>query len=114
MSDLISREAVLEFEEYVGEPATWDKPYPKGDLYVKSEIIERIPSVEPERRWIPISEKLPDKEGWYLVTDDSGGVLWLEVEHYDPESGLKPFCTIQNPIAWMPLPEPYKDGDQDG
>ena len=55
MSDLISREAVLEFEEYVGEPATWDKPYPKGDLYVKSEIIERIPSAEPERKtghWI--------------------------------------------------------------
>lgn len=48
MGDLISREAVLEFEEYVGERATWDKPYPKGDLYVKSEIIERIPSAEPE------------------------------------------------------------------
>ena len=48
MDDLISRETVLEFEEYVGERATWDKPYPKGDLYVKSEIIERIPSAEPE------------------------------------------------------------------
>lgn len=72
--------------------------------------LKNVPSAEPERRWIPISEKLPDKEGWYLVTDDSGGVLWLEVEHYDPEVGLTPFCTVQNPVAWMLLPEPYKEG----
>ncbi len=64
-------------------------------------------------QWIPVSEKLPDKEGWYLVTDDSGGVLWLEVEHYDPESGLEPLCTIQNPVAWMSLPEPYWEDESE-
>lgn len=62
-----------------------------------------------ENDWVPVSERLPEDEGWYLVTDDSGGVRWLEVEHYDPEFGLKPFCTIQNPVAWMDLPEPWKD-----
>ena len=64
--------------------------------------------------WIPVSERLPEDEGWYLVTDDSGGVLWLEGEHYDLESGLEPFCTVQNPVAWMPLPEPYRDDDTMG
>ena len=74
MSDLISREAVLEFEEYVGEPATWDKPYPKGDLYVKSEIIERIPSAEPEPQWIPVTKQLPEQDQICLVCGKKGGV----------------------------------------
>ena len=105
MSDLISREAVLEFEEYVGEPATWDKPYPKGDLYVKSEIIERIPSAEPQ--WIPCSERLPDKEGRYLCTYfmSKGNVIdfgWFE-------NGEWYICGC---VAWMPLPEPYR-GDSE-
>lgn len=63
--------------------------------------------------WIPVSERLPEDEGWYLVTDDSGGVRWLNVEYYDPEIRLEPFYTIQNPVAWMPLPEPYKAGESE-
>ena len=41
---------------------------------------------EPEPQWIPCSERLPEEEEDFLVTDEV--------------------------IAWMPLPEPYrKDGD---
>lgn len=95
-----------------------DCQYKNGVLCKKSsdfvdacEAIYDAPTIEAE--WIPVSERLPEDEGWYLVTDDSGGVLWLEVEHYDPEFGLEPFCTIQNPVAWMPLPWPYKGGERD-
>ncbi len=65
---------------------------------------------KPEPHWIPCSERLPDKEGNYLVTDDAGGMKTIEVDtllHYEDDG--KPFwCYSQNPIAWRELPEPYK------
>lgn len=52
--------------------------------------------------WIPVSERLPDKPGKYLVTVRNGNVY----------SGT--FDKISNRFmcaatAWMPLPEPYKE-----
>lgn len=50
--------------------------------------------------WIPVSEKLPEEHGEYLVTDKYGRVtsgLWI--------GNAKRWKDV---IAWMPLPEPYK------
>ena len=76
-------------------------------------------------KWIPVTERLPDKNGAYLVW-----ILWpyeeepwysivnydadVEAfgeweEHYHPISlGYldSEFVEIKNVIAWMPLPEP--------
>lgn len=57
--------------------------------------------------WIPVSERLPEKDGWYLETVVCGVVkrtgfgllkngIW---EHF--EDGIET-------IAWQPLPEPYR------
>lgn len=60
----------------------------------------------PEQRWIPCSEKLPDGRlnNSYLVQDKDGKravgtyTYWGWVfGHY-----------MNDPVAWMPLPEPYK------
>lgn len=32
--------------------------------------IEEAPTIEPEPHWIPISERLPEKDGYYLVSKD--------------------------------------------
>lgn len=85
------------------------------------------PSAQPEQRWVPCSERLPDKYGKYLVTFiPSGGTLWtyVTIAHYSDLMGIaKPCFHVGNPgkndfqnitkqvSAWMPLPEPYKDGD---
>lgn len=90
--------------------------------------IEDVPSAEPERRWIPVTEALPeicqkdvrgnvtfskkvlscqkygDGSFWqsidYYTTNNGGG--WLsEVPHHDPND----CCKV---VAWMPLPEPYR------
>ena len=60
------------------------------------------------QQWIPCSERLPEKEAYYLIT--YGGAVtwqhWLHNRWYgigDPE----------RVTAWMPLPEPYKGGEQD-
>ncbi len=64
--------------------------------------------------WIPVTERLP-KEGRYLVTTVYGEVK-------ESEFDLKKWWQIDNStislewdeegyvLAWMPLPEPYKEG----
>ena len=72
--------------------------------------INEVPSAQPEPRWIPCSERLPEDDVEVLVTDDAGGVQWLGVDKMmSYEDGSGRFWLIsQHPSAWMPLPEPYK------
>lgn len=63
--------------------------------------LDKFPSELP--RWIPVSEKLPEENGGYLVTVKRGYVttaLWVgNAENW------------KEVTAWMPLPEPYKGRD---
>lgn len=61
--------------------------------------------------WIPVSERLP-KDGTYLCTLDGElcgidepftGMCGIEKGKWDEEGYV---------IAWQPLPEPYKGGDE--
>lgn len=81
-------------------------------------------------KWIPVSERLPEKNGEYLVTRglNSVGNLWnrVYIVHYSDLMGLKKekifwkgnvgksdFEAIYDVIAWMPLPESYKIGEKE-
>ena len=57
-----------------------------------------------KHQWIPVSERLPDEEGSYLVTFDDGYVS--SAPFYDEDWEL--WCDSGEPVAWQPLPEPYK------
>lgn len=85
-----------------------------NSFHVKSQIkaIENMPSVIPQKpRWIPVAERLPNKSGRYLVSYESGYVGM--VRYY--ESVSKWGCTTtERIVAWMPLPEPYKEDKEDG
>lgn len=76
-----------------------------------------------EDRWIPVNEKLPEESGEYLTTLYHEGVdgyycssvLFLtESPNY---KGMKNFWLTwdrldtvdMEVIAWMPLPQPYKE-----
>lgn len=63
-----------------------------------------------EMNWIPVSERLPEKKGRYVVTTDSKYNDTVEVTFYDPKHNI--WHIASNVIAWMPMPEPYrKDGE---
>lgn len=78
--------------------------------------IRKLPSVQPEPQWIPVSEKLPESKHedleypTVIVCCGDGAVTlacyyestkeWGTGEYYD---------RIINPVAWMPLPEPYAE-----
>ena len=59
-------------------------------------------------RWIPCSERLPEDEGYYLITEKSG---FVTIDYFRvlllPYIDVREFST--NAIAWMPLPEPYRE-----
>ena len=70
-------------------------------------------------RWIPVSEQLPEDEQEVLFSTKTGRVHLGR--YYNDNSVNQWYSTLDkmrawnNVVnAWMPLPEPYKDGEQDG
>ena len=91
--DLIERlraEADILDDEY--------KRYKQAELYDEAaDAIEELL----KREWIPVSERLPEKNGKYLVCgrQNAVNILTWQEEHWYGRWGV---------VAWMPLPEPYK------
>ena len=96
MSDLISREETIRAIDSLGEDYI--------SYYKLLMLIGRLPSAEPEQKWIPVSEALPEEHKNVLVTtiDGERRVSHLTDINYWWNIGR---CKV---IAWMPLPEPYR------
>ena len=77
-------------------------------VWIEKEIGE-LPSVTPHARWIPCSERLPDKDGCYLVSTTGTNNDIIDIAYYTEEIWHK----ASRIKAWMPLPEPYRGGDTD-
>ena len=107
MDDLISRQAAIEnsFEVYTKEYG-WCE-------VVGVDAISELPSAQPEQRWIPCSERLPEHGGRYLISVLDGINRRTTVAPYLPRckawamNGRMAYWKV---IAWMPLPEPAKLG----
>lgn len=67
--------------------------------------IDSVPSVDMPT-WIPCSERLPEREGRYLCTNDELGGWITSINIWLGDHWLYP---NEKPIAWMPLPEPYRE-----
>jgi len=100
------------------------------------QIIDEQPTIEPEQRWIPVSERLPDDlaevnvtwvnhkpEPYYDFVKDkpcTGSAVYYKGDWYWyssvcadllAEYGKNEIDEIDDAIeitAWMPLPEPYQ------
>ena len=99
--DLIDRQQVIDAIQKHIDGYLYCQEERLVGLNIAQTIIEKWPSAQPEQRWIPVSERLPEKDGYYLTTtmykqvycDHWNGIYWDRTE------------TV---IAWMPLPSPYK------
>ena len=95
--------------------------YPLQDY--EEEAIDTIIKTIPH--WIPVTERLPKVNGMYLVTRglNACGAMWNRVYllNYSDLMGLKSeriwwdgnvgksdFERIDDVLAWMPLPNPWK------
>ena len=104
----------------------YDSGYIDGQLSAHEKCMDIIRSHMDEAKdtnapsnasWIPVEERLPESDGFYLATLD-GEICGqkeaftglAEFEHgkwIDDEEGYK--CVL----AWKPLPEPYKESEHD-
>ena len=102
MSDLISRQAAIDAV---------------SDCGICIQRIVDLPYAQPEQRWIPCSERLPEHGGRYLISVLDGTNRRTTVAPYLPRckawtmTGRMAYWKV---IAWLPLPEPYREEEQDG
>lgn len=64
------------------------------------------------QNWIPMTERLPEKEGSYLVTSATEKVYtahWYTEKKCSGGYIRKPAWSHPNITHWMPLPEPPKE-----
>lgn len=69
---------------------------------------------EKENGWIPVSERLPEKNKDVITTVKYSGFMgmygrWLKTAFIDDYGEWNGECIGGEVIAWMPLPEPYKE-----
>ena len=99
--DSISRQAALD-----------SISYDVADTYDR---IKSLPSAGP-RIWIPVSEKLPDIDTPVIICTAGGGITdgyrWNEKDWFlawGDYNGRHGDSSEGRIIAWMPLPEPYRE-----
>ena len=88
-----------------------DEEVPMSDkdkllLEVNKAICNNLKTLEQWQRWIPVSERLPEKNGEYLITGRQGAVN--KRRYHDGH-----WYGNWSVLAWMPLPEPYKAESED-
>ena len=69
---------------------------------------------ENEMKWIPCSDRLPDKDGSYLIQNDFGGIRclyyadgWNCSRDYSSGEIYREY-ELHSVVAWMPLPKAYE------
>lgn len=95
----------------------------KDDVY---RMIQALPPVTTTKDWIPVSERLPEESGEYLVSlitpeydghYEMVGLAWFA---HDKDYVIKELRGWRIPgivatvVAWMPIPETYRAESGDG
>lgn len=116
--DLIDRQDAIRIVDSID---TWQAGW-RGNAI---ENLKAMPPVQPKPQWIPCSERLPqDKTAYYLATVANRGFFFTTTVNnnvdcvrwdYDRRKGKDSWhwCTERTVIAWMTLPEPWKEGEQE-
>lgn len=115
MDDLISRQAAIDALTKtiaVNKNPNHDARVWEEGMNCALTIIGALPSAQPEQRWIPVSERLPEG-GHNIIFCDSKGNVCEGVYHAIPGQWVgfrwNAIYHHDDVTAWMPLPDPYKE-----
>lgn len=116
MNDLISRQDAIN-ELYNINPS-------EDLLFVDAivDMLENLPE-KSEQKWIPVTESLPKDNRQVLVYAQSVHYALAKYDEMREADGKyrkqwvtfdawKPYYTIENVIAWMPLPKPWENNNE--
>lgn len=73
--------------------------------------VRDMPTAEPEQRWIPCSERLPEETERYIITAYDGVSRRTTTAMFQKRprewclSGRMAYWRV---VAWMPLPDPFQ------
>ena len=108
--DAVSRQALID------KATSWDAHFTDSEKAVSLTDIMSLPSVQPQQtNWIPCSERLPEENISVIGTtkyndiyetelyNDCGKHKWYADGNYDVPI-----------VAWIPLPEPYSESEDEG
>jgi len=80
------------------------------------DLLESLPSVQPEQRWIPVTERLPRDGQRVLVTDEDGGIdiaYFIDYSSIDESVEWWSHDYQFHPIAWSELPTAYERSEDE-
>lgn len=140
--DAVSRNAITktlnEMDRYIADELTLcgsDNKFPKNEVFIVDDVYEQIveqlssvtdkmcftkdiqlkPLPKERREWIPVSERLPETDEDVLITDGVTVYIGWMIDATDRQwrADSEDNYFINDVIAWMPLPEPYKVESED-
>ena len=118
MDDLISRQAAIDEVQRHRENVLGGYEYDEGVAFVyaaaHNHIIEVIKCIPSAQQWIPCSERLPEYMNIVLVSYHRQVRFGCRTQHDKEYPWYIMFGHCFNVkekevIAWMPLPEPYRE-----
>lgn len=118
---------LIDADALIEKYGTWytEEGTEEGFIGTLKSLIDKVPTIEPEQRWIPCEEQLPDEDILTGRKKLSAEVLMTVVNTIDDETIIDYGSTINGEwysdrtecfiphfwkvVAWMPLPEPYQE-----
>lgn len=110
--DLIRRQEAI--EALGEEPMVWleNDGYELGLNNQWNYDVTALRAVSPSQQWIPVTERLPKLGEKVLVsTKHTVFTQVFKCIHGTPDRWGWEHNSIKKVTAWMPLPEPYKEGE---
>jgi len=85
-----------------GDQYVYEEPEPYA-LELAIEALEK----QINDRWIPVSEKLPDESGWYVITVGFNKTVYADF--YDSYHCEWQDYNSFDIVAWKKMPQPYEE-----
>lgn len=120
------KERLLQYKQELQKQTMYKEGLPGSSLDIVNSLLDDLEEDEKENGWIPVTERLPEEDGAYIVTFKNGirvrmagygccrrTVLGYPIGHgwYNLETAQYYACDSIN--AWMPLPKPYAEECED-